>query len=91
MKDLGISNVCSERLFARHDSVISHTFISAITTRARPGQTRKKKKDQTRKKKKKKLSVGRGGIAEVLAPALSLLRVNSPYVRESIFSQAWDL
>ena len=25
MKDLEISNVCSERLFARHDSVISHT------------------------------------------------------------------
>lgn len=36
------------------------------------------KKDQTRKKKKKKLSVGRGGIAEVLAPAVGLLRVNCP-------------
>lgn len=75
MKDLGISNVCSERLFARHDSVISHTFISAITTRARPGQTRKKK---IKPEKKKKLSMGRGGIAEVLAPAVGLLRVNSP-------------
>lgn len=50
MKDLGISNVCSERLFARHDSVISHTFISAITTRARPGQTRKKRSNQKKKR-----------------------------------------
>lgn len=78
MKDPEISNLCSERLFARHDSIISHTNSYQLLLHmphARPaqGQTRKNKQKQ-----KQKPSLGGEGASEVPIPAVDLLGVNSP-------------
>ena len=70
MKDPEISNVCSERLFARHGSLISHTNSYQVLLHM---QDLHKVKPENKKK-----SMGGEGVAEVPVPAVDLLGVNSP-------------